>query len=215
MSQSARPKRAYNSARRQAQARQTRQQIADAARKLFAERGYAGATIEAIAQQAGVAPETVYAVFGSKRKILSHVMDVAIGGDDQPIGVLERPEPQAMFREKDQRQQLRMFALGIQRIMERAAPVFEVMRIAAKTEPDVAELLQRLLKERWQNMQILAQRVAANGPLRPGLSLTQATDTIWALTSAEVYLLLTADRRLTSEQYVEWLADTLIRLLLP
>jgi AcrR family transcriptional regulator len=215
MSQSARPKRAYNSARRQAQARQTRQQIADAARKLFAERGYAGATIEAIAQQAGVAPETVYAVFGSKRKILSHVMDVAIGGDDQPIGVLERPEPQAMFREKDQRQQLRMFALGIQAIMERAAPVFEVMRIAAKTEPDVAELLQHLLKDRWQNMQILAQRVAANGPLRPGLSLTQATDTIWALTSAEVYLLLTADRRLTSEQYVEWLADTLIRLLLP
>jgi AcrR family transcriptional regulator len=215
MSQSARPKRAYNSARRQAQARQTRQQIADAARKLFAERGYAGATIEAIAQQAGVAPETVYAVFGSKRKILSHVMDVAIGGDDQPIGVLERPEPQAMFREKDQRQQLRMFALGIQAIMERAAPVFEVMRIAAKTEPDVAELLQHLLKDRWQNMQILAQRVAANGSLRPGLSLTQATDTIWALTSAEVYLLLTADRRLTSEQYVEWLADTLIRLLLP
>jgi hypothetical protein len=60
---------------------------------------------------------------------------------------------------------------------------------------------------------MLVQHIAANG--RQGLSTTQATDTIWALTSAEVYLLLTADSRLTSEQYVEWLADTLIRLLLP
>ena len=44
--------------------------------------GYAGATIEAIAQEAGVAPETIFAVFGNKRTILAKLIDVVVGGDD-------------------------------------------------------------------------------------------------------------------------------------
>ena len=66
-------KRKYDSSRRQAQARETRRLITEAARNLFFDRGYSGATIDAIAQTAGVAAETVYAIFGSKRKILAHV----------------------------------------------------------------------------------------------------------------------------------------------
>lgn len=215
MTNSKRPKRSYNSTRRQAQARQTRQHIADAARKLFTERGYGGATIEAIAADAGVAAETVYAAFGSKRKVLAHLLDIAVGGDDAPIPVLERPEPLAAFREKDQRQQLRMMADGIAGAMGRAAPVFEIMRIAAKTEPDIANLLQHLSKERRQNMEIIIERIAANGSLREGIDIAQAADTLWTLTSAEVFLLLTVDRGWSRDQYVEWLADSLIRLLLP
>jgi AcrR family transcriptional regulator len=215
MTTSGKPKRAYNSTRRQAQARQTRQQIVEAARTLFSQRGYAGATIEAIAQEAGVAPETVYAVFGNKRQILSHLLDISIGGDDAPVGVLERPDPQAMFREKDQHQQLQMMARGIIAIMKRAAPVFAIMRMAAKTEPDIAHLLQQILKERWQNMEIVMQHVAANGPLREGITTTQAADIVWTLTSAEVFLLLTEDRGWSSDQYIQWLAESLIRLLLP
>src|SRR5439155_1248301 len=113
MSQPTKPKRAYNSSRRQVQARHTRQQIAIAARKLFVERGYAGATMEAIAQDAGVATETIYAVFGSKNKVLLHLLDIAVGGDDEPIRLLDRPGPQAVFQERDQRRQLRMFAHDI------------------------------------------------------------------------------------------------------
>jgi AcrR family transcriptional regulator len=215
MTNSNKPKRAYNSARRQAQARQTRQQIADAARKLFMQRGYAGATIDAIAEEAGVASETVYAVFGSKRKILSHLLDISIGGDDAPIPILERPDPQAMFKETDQRQQLRMMARGITTIMERAAPVLEIMRIAAKTEPDVAYLLNHILQERWQNIEIAIQRIATNGQLREGINSAQAADIVWTLTSAEIFLLLTVDRGWSKDRYIAWLADTLIRLLLP
>jgi AcrR family transcriptional regulator len=215
MANSSKPKRTYNSTRRQAQARQTRAEIADAARTLFTQRGYAGATIDAIAEEAKVAPETVYAVFGSKRKILSHLLDISVGGDDAPIPVLERPDPQAGFREKDQRQQLRMMARGITSIMERAAPVFEIMRIAAKTEPDVADLLDHILKERWQNMEIAIEHVVAHSPLREGINSVQAADIVWTLTSAEVFLLLTVDRGWSRDHYSEWLADSLIRLLLP
>ncbi len=212
---SSKPKRTYNSTRRQAQARQTRQQIADAARTLFSQRGYAGATIEAIAQEAGVAPDTVYAAFGSKRNVLSHLLAIAIGGDDAPIPMLERPDPQAILQASDQRQQLGMLAQGIAAVMERTAPVLEIMRIAAKTEPDIADLLQQMQQERWQNMEIVIQHVVANGPLREGITTTQATDIVWTLMSAEVFLLLTVDRGWSKDQYGEWLADSLIRLLLP
>jgi AcrR family transcriptional regulator len=215
MIDSNKPKRPYNSTRRQAQARQTRQQIADAARQLFTERGYTGATIEAIAQEAEVAPETIYATFGNKRKILTHLMNIAVGGDEEPIRLLDRPEPQATMRESDQQLQLSQFARSITSILERVAPIFAIMRAAAKTEPEIADLLERILQERWQNLGTFVQHVAANGPLREGLPMPQAVDTVWAIASPELFTLLTVDRGWSKEQYIDWLATSLIRLLLP
>jgi len=108
-----------------------------------------------------------------------------------------------------------MLARSIATRMERIAPVFEIMRIAAKTEPDMADLLQHKNKERWQNMEIVIQHVVANGLLRVGMDTAQATDIVWTLMSPEVFLLLTVDRGWSKDQYDEWLADSLIRLLLP
>jgi AcrR family transcriptional regulator len=215
MTQSKQPKRQYNSTRRQAQARETRRQIVAAARKLFTERGYTGATIQALAQEAGVAPETIYAVFETKRAILVHLIDVSVGGDDQPISLLQRPGPQAVIREPDPRLQLRLFAADISMILERVAPIFEVVRVAAKTEPDIADLLQNLLRGRWQNIAAFVESLSGHGPLREGLGETQATEYVWTLTSPEVFRLLTVDRGWSREQYIQWLADTLTRLLLP
>jgi AcrR family transcriptional regulator len=209
------PKRKYDSSRRKEQARQTRLQVTEAAHRLFVERGYAGATIEAIAQEAGVAQETVYAIFGSKRKILSFLLDISVGGDDQPVRILDRPKPQAVLHDTNQRRQLEMFSTDITEIMSRAAPVFEIMRSAAKLEPEIAELLQNMLEERLQNMIHFVQSVAANGSLRDGLDEAQAGEIVWAMTSPELFQLLTVDRGWTKEKYAQWLADALTRQLLP
>lgn len=208
-------KRKYDSTRRQAQARGTRFQIADAARALFMERGYAGTSVEAIAEQAGVAPETIYATFKNKRKILFFLFDISVGGDDRPVRVIDRPEPQAVLHDTDQHRQLTMFAKGITEILSRAAPVFEIMRGAAKTEPEIANLVQRLTKERLQNMTMVAQHLAANGSLRDGLDKHAAGEIIWALTNQDLYLLFTRDLGWTNEKYASWLSETLTRLLLP
>lgn len=207
--------RKYDSSRRQAQARQTKLQIAEAARALFFERGYAGTTIEAIAAEAGAAPETIYATFKNKRNILSFVFDIAVGGDDEDIRLLDRRDPQAVLKETDQHRQLNLFASDITRILARAAPVFEILRIAAKTEPEIAALVERLLRERLVNMTMVAKSLLANGPLREGLTRVQAAELIWSMTSPELYLLLTRDLHRTNEQYTQWLTDILIRLLLP
>jgi TetR/AcrR family transcriptional regulator of autoinduction and epiphytic fitness len=214
MSVTNQPKRRYDSSRRKQQARQTRRQILDAACQLFIERGYSGATIEAIAQAAGVATETVYASFGSKRAVLSRLVEISVGGDERPIPLLERPGPQAVRREPDQPRQIQMFASQIAEIMTRVAPIFAVMNAAAKTEPEIAELLDRLLAERLGGMTYFISTLSEHGGLRDGLDASTAAETVWALTSAEVFNLLTIERSWSNEQYAVWLTDTLTRLLL-
>lgn len=207
-------KRPYNSKRRRMQANQTRMLIVEAARKLFSERGYTGATIEAIAQEAGVAAETVYAAFGNKREILSKLIDVSIVGDDRPIPLLQRDGPLSVHQEKNPHRQIEIFSHDIFEIMNRMAPIFEIMRIAAKTEPEIAEMLQQILNSRYHGMEKFIQYLSANITLQEYLTLAEAAETVWAITSAELYNLLTVDRGWSGEQYEQWLVKTLKKILL-
>jgi len=216
MAKSNSTKRKYDSTRRQAQAGETRHQILEAAHKLFIKHGYAGATIEAIAKEAGVALKTVYAVFNNKWKILVTLLNNSSSNSgEESIPMLERAGPKAIAQERDQRRQLQMFAQVIADNMEGAAYISEIMQVAAKTEADVDKLVRNLNKQRWQNMAVAVQQIASNGPLRERADEDYATDTVWTLTSPEVFLLLTRDRGWSKEKYAEWLADSLIRALLP
>ena len=215
MAKTRKAKRKYDSTRRQERARETRRQVIEAARQLFIEYGYAGATIEAIAHEAGVAPETIFATFGNKRTILAALIDVAVGGDEQPIPLLQRPGPQAVLQEADPVRQLQLFAEDIAGILERVAPVFAIIRVAAKTEPDIADLLKNMLEERLRNMTALVRSLSTHGPLRERLDDKQAAEIVWTITSPEVFSLLTVDRDWSRERYAHWLGDTLARLLLP
>ena len=210
-----RAKRRYDSTRRQAQARETREQMLEAARHLFTTRGFAGTTVEAVAHEAQVSVETVYATFGSKRSLLASLVDQAVAGDDEPTPLLDRPGPQQVRLEPDQRQQIKLFARDIGEIMGRVGPLFGVMRAAAPTEPDIATLLQRLLRTRREIMKVFVQWLERNGPLRMGLTTDEAADMVWTLSSAEVHQLLTVDRSWTHEEYDQWLANSLIIFLLP
>ena len=207
-------KRTYRSKRRKAQAQETRRQISEAARRLFTDRGYSGTSIEAIAHEAGVAPETVYSIFGCKKAILLHLVNVSLTGDEEPVPLLERPGPQAVKAEHVQERQVQMFASDICTIMKRVASLFETMNTAAQTEPEINDLLNRLLDKRLEGMDFFISALTSNGPLRNDLDENQAVETTWVITSAEVYNLLTKKRGWSEEQYTRWLSQSLIRLLL-
>ena len=209
-------KREYDSSRRQAQAQETRRHILEAARKLFVERGYTGATAEAIAAKAAVSPQTIYAIFKNKKKILVSLMNVspATGVEDH-TPMPERASVQAVAQERDRRRQLQMFAQVVADNLDRVADVFEVMTDAAKVEPDFERIVQKLNKQRLEHMTSAVQDFAANGAFREEVDTAYARDTVWTLTSGEVFLLLTRDRGWSKEQYAAWLADILIRALLP
>lgn len=211
----ARPKRRYDSTRRTEQARETRRCILDAARELFSTRGYTGATMEAVAGKANVAVETVYAAFGSKRALLSALVGVLVAGDDEPLPLLERSTPQAIRSEPDQRRQIAAFADDITQVLGRIAPIYGVIRAAATTEPEIAELLRQIQRTRFANLSRLVSWVAANGPLHERLDVASAAETVWTVASPDTFCLLAGDRGWSPERYARWLEDSLIALLLP
>ena len=58
-------------------AAQRREQILDAAARVFGERGYAGTTTDQVAQAAGISQPYVVRMFGSKEKLFGEVLDRA------------------------------------------------------------------------------------------------------------------------------------------
>src|SRR5687767_7222736 len=103
-------RRRYESPVRQEQAAQTRARIVTAAATLFEAQGYARTSIRQIAEEAGVAPDTVYATFGSKPRVLTAVIDERLRGGHGVGNVMERPEMLAVRDEPDPVRQVERLA---------------------------------------------------------------------------------------------------------
>lgn len=206
-------KRTYSSAVRQESAAQTRVRILEAAGELFESNGYARTTIREIADRAGVAADTVYAVFGTKARVLTALIDLRLAPAEGVDNVTERPEARAVRDEPDQRRQIRLFARDIAAISKRVRPVYEIMRTAAAVEPEMSAIFAEMDGYRLRNMRQAARWFAARGPLR--VTVERAAETIWALASPDVARMLCDVRGWTDERYAKWLEDVLIRALLP
>jgi AcrR family transcriptional regulator len=206
-------KRAYRSPVRQEQAALTRARILEAAGDLFVSRGYGRTTIRQIAEQAGVSGDTVYAVFGTKARVLTALIDRRLAPAPGTDSVLERPEAEAVRTEPDQRRQIHLFARDMAAVSERVRPVFEILRTAAAVDPAMGSVHAEMDSYRLRNMSQAAQWIAAHGPLR--VDETRAGEIIWALASPDVGRMLCDGRGWTTEQYATWLEDALVRLLLP
>jgi AcrR family transcriptional regulator len=208
-------RRTYTSQLRQEQARHTRIRVLEAAQRRFTDGGYAATTVESIAREAGVAVDTVYSIFGTKRELLAQLAYFRAAGNDEPVAVIDQAGPQAVRRETDQRRQLTMFANGVTGIIERIRPVDGVLRSASAVDAGVAELRARIQEERFSSMRTFAGWLAKNGPLRAGISTPDAATIIWTLTSPDVYALFCDARGWSRARYVRWLAESLIATLLP
>lgn len=206
-------KRKYSSAVREEQAARTRTRILDAAAELFLERGYARTTMKDIAVQADVARDTVHAIFGSKARVLTALIDHRLVPDGSVTNVTQLPEALAIKDEVDQRKQIELFAKFIATISTELRPVFEILRTASAVEPEMAKVFEEMDQFRLANMQTYASWIAARGPLR--VSTRQAGEIIWALASLDVARMLCDELGWTESQHARWLSDTLIRTLLP
>jgi AcrR family transcriptional regulator len=204
-------KRPYKSAVREEQAALTRTRILEAAADLFAAQGYGGTTIREIAKDAGVVPETVYANFGSKARLLTALLDLRLAPEGQ-ASILDRPEAHAMREEPDRRQLLRLFARDYAAMSERVRPVSEILRTAKAVEPEIALVRDEIEGHRFVYMRTIAQWLEALGDLR--VPLDRAAEIIWALASPDVGRMLCDVRGWSRDQYAEWLEDTLAHALL-
>ncbi|MDX3245416.1 helix-turn-helix domain-containing protein [Streptomyces sp. ME18-1-4] len=198
---------------RAAKAAVTRERMLKAARKLFTEGGYTATTMQAIAAEAGVAVQTLYFTFETKRAILKELLDVEIAGDTLPIASLERPWVDEALAAPPA-EMLRLLAVKTAEIHARVATVLDVVRSAAATDPEIAELWRTNITQRHTVVAVFTGALAAKGGLRPGVSPLRAADTALAIMTPETYLFLTRDRSWSNKEWADWAADALASLLL-
>ena len=208
-------RRPYRSRLRTEQAAQTRLRILQASGSLFAERGYVATTIDAVAAQAGVAADTVYAIFGTKKALLSALIDLLVTGSSDGSDVLAGEGPRALRVVSTQPEMIAGFAADIAPRVERVRPIDDVLRSAAVIDPDIADLRARMQENRFSKLKAFAEWLAASGPLRDDMDIDEATAIVWTLTSPEVNRMLRDVRGWSAPQYEQWLATTLLRVLLP
>ena len=206
-------KRPYDNTRRQAQVRATRLRIIEAAKTLFIAHGYPGTTLEAIADAADTSLPTLYRLFPSKRALLKAVLDVSFGGDDQPVAFAERPDVQAARAEPDPQALIRAFARIGRDFMERSSAILRVLATAAAVDPDAAQLLDEIRRQRHTGQSRIVAALSALGALDPDLEYSEAADIAYVALSPEVHHILTAERGWTAGQYERWLIRSLGALL--
>jgi AcrR family transcriptional regulator len=200
-------RRRYNSPLRADQARQTRARIVDAANRLFADGGYAGTTITAVAETAGVSPETIYLTFGGKRGLLEGVIEMAIAPEADP-STQEDELWKELAQVPEASDRLEAMVKYSCAILARTAPVHAVIRGAADKEPFAAALGSRLLRDRLTNQTERIGRYLGSA-LRPDLSVSEAGERYCALTSPELYHVLTVEFGWTAARHRSWLTSLL------
>jgi AcrR family transcriptional regulator len=193
-------------------ARANRRRMREAALLLFRQHGYAATSMQAIADETGLAVQTLYFTFGTKRALLSEILDIAVAGDEEPIATLDRPAVHAIIAEPDPAEQLRTQAQLAREVWGRLAPVLEVVSGAATADPDIAELWQTNIAQRTTVQERLCDALASKARLRHDTQT--AVDIAVALQGPELYQLFVGRRGWSPEKYAEWLADALVSQLL-
>jgi AcrR family transcriptional regulator len=214
MTEAVKPRRRYDSTRRKEEARKTRRAILAAARDSFLNLGYAKTTIAAVAREAAVSVETVYKAFGSKPRLAKAVFDVAIVGDDEPIPMLQREMVTRIEAEPDPRQKFLMYGEHLATAGPRAGELQLVLRDAAATDPEVAQLWEGMLEERLHGMSAFARHLVDGGYLRDQITFETARDVLWTYNSVEMYDLLVLKRGWEPDVFGRWIAEAMIAALL-
>jgi AcrR family transcriptional regulator len=188
---------------RQKQAQATRVAVAGAARRLFAQHGYIGTTVEAISDEAEIPVPTIYSAFRNKPAILEAVRQLWIADTD-----VERMHRQAL-EAPDVQRRLRLAAHWTRRQFELGYDVIAIYQEAARVDPRVAAIWHQVMSFREAAVSELLGSLS--GSLRPGLKVRQALDLYVSWTLPEVYRTLVLERGWSPSRYESWLAELLIR----
>jgi AcrR family transcriptional regulator len=180
---------------------ETRATLLRAATALFTTHGWSRTGMRDVAREAGVAVETLYSHYPSKRKLLDAVVDHAVEGDEA------EDEPAFASLGRGRRgDRIAAAAALLAASHGRTGGFASLLREAAASDEGIADVL-RSIRERQR------QEIAAGVELILGRPPTdEERDGVWAIASPEVYLLLVEESGWTPAQYETWIAETLERV---
>jgi len=211
MTERVKPRRRYESARRAAQAEQTRRDIVTAAGLLFRKRGY-GVPMAEIAGEAGVVVETVYRIFGTKAALFRTAVEALLAGGARraEVPVAERPAIRAIHDEPDPRRQVAAYAATQPGIHRRAGPLLRALRDAKASDVELERLWDEMEARRLDGQGQFVRMLADRGAIKPGLAVDAGIDVMWTLCSLAVYDLLVLGRGWSDNRYQTWLTEALV-----
>ncbi|MCX5044407.1 TetR/AcrR family transcriptional regulator [Aldersonia sp. NBC_00410] len=202
-------KRAYDGSRRRASAQERHRRIVESGARLFVEYGFGATSINQIAADADVSPQTVYAAFGSKAAVLARAVDVAVAGDYDDVPMADRPQPWFDAEPTE------VFGIAASLSLEsntRVGPLLRVVESAASTDPALEELRLRLIRALRSDCAGWLRRLPP-GLLRADIDVDEAADAIAWFAGASTYMTFVADMGWSPQRYERWLADSYRRLL--
>jgi len=200
-------KRSYNLSLRQEQAQMTRKRIIDAARRLLVEGTYSAVTMDEIAQEAGVAYQTVYAIFGTKILLAEAMVDSGFSHLAEALDLLRAARGSA-----DPEIWLRTVAKVWRAIYE---PCADLLRFTLESgDPALQEHYRKVQESRLGRLKEVVSVLKRSGRLRTGVTTADALDVMWAMTSPDTYTKFVFQRGWQPDRFEAWLASALIELLL-
>ena len=208
------PARPYHAPQRAAAAARTREAIVAAAKDVFERLGWSGATMRAVADQAGVSVKTVEALYRTNAELLKTAVDHAIAGDNRPVPISGREPAAAMQAAPDAPAMLRLHAHHTRSIGSRAAPIFWVVEQAASAHPDIAALWAQMSGNRRTGAQWAAATLLAKPGVPPHIGQRYAEEVFWIAIDPGTYRSLTLGRGLSPDDFEAWVGNFYTRMLL-
>src|SRR4051794_37554910 len=200
--------RRYEQRQRAEGAEKTRQRIIDAVLERLRTAPAEPVAIEKIAAMAGVARSTVYAIFGSRAGLFD-----AVGAHLQARTGYQRLV-QASHR-PDARDALRGGLRAASEMLAAERDTWRALRSMAQLDQEaVGGSVQRWEDERAAAMGRIARQLHEQGRLRPEVTVEEADDLLWVITSFESFDLLYSGRGLPLDLVIERLTDAAERALM-
>jgi AcrR family transcriptional regulator len=198
--------RGYSSPARREKRNLTQLAILKAAEAVFKTRGYGAATMQSVADSAGVSLPTVYLYFRSKPDLVRSLADLVTSSADLSVEhVLAEPVPN---------RQLQIGAGTLRALHERSEVVADILRTASGADLKVSREWKRWQQRHLAAVGAVAQSLAKKQALRRDLDVASATDILYAIGGPETFRQLVRERGWTPERYERWLAEAGRRLLL-
>jgi AcrR family transcriptional regulator len=194
---------------RAARVARTEVAILDAAQALFVAQGYVPTTLAQIAERAGVATRTVFIRFGSKVALFRRVIDRALGGDDAPVAVADRPPTREAMSAPTLERRVDALVEVTVGIMERTADLFDVAAQAEGIEPELAEAWQAGRRATADLARTFWTSAAADKLVPRAMDLDLVATTTDVLICADTMVHLRRTRTWTASDHRAWLRTSL------
>jgi AcrR family transcriptional regulator len=207
--------RSYRSSVREEAARTTRARILITARELILSAGYPAFSVVALADSAGVSPQTIYNAVGGKAQVLKACYDVTLAGDDEPVAMSDRPAFRALATCDTAAEYAAAYAHWTRVIYEQVGALLgAVLGSGQGSDAGASEFALTVEQERRIGTTHAMTAFENRFGLADGETLERVIDMVWTLNSPEVFDRLVHRCGWTLEAYESWLARQLRSALL-